>query len=328
MGAGPGVVGQTEQTGAFGRGVVAGAELQALGAGELLVEVGVLVGREDRVAPGVAEHDGGAVGVDPVQIGEGGALLPPGDQLLLLGEVGGEEVRRDPLELLARPAGEIPRSGEHRGGLHMLGAAAVDGLDEVGPAAERRDRLDPLVVAGGQQTDARAVRDPGHADLGGVGGGVRQRPVDHLGRVGDVGRTGHLDLAARLPEAADVVTHHDIARVGELLGLREVLDLGQAPARGQHDHGVPARAVGAGGRDDIGLEYGAAVALDVDELYVRGGGLGLDAGRPDGGAAGPPRRPVRREARRRPYRSRSCAGPCATVPRVTPHSCQCKVTRR
>ena len=45
-------------------------------------------------------------------------------------------------------------------------------------------------------------------------------------------------LAAGLPEAADVVTDHDIAGVGELLGLGEVLDLGQAPARGQHDERV------------------------------------------------------------------------------------------
>lgn len=180
----------------------------------------------------------------------------------------------------------------------MLGAAAVDGLDEVGPAAERRDRLDPLVVAGGQQTDAGAVRHPGHADLGGVGRGVRQRPVDHLGRVRDVGRTGHLDFAAGLPEAADVVTHHDIARVGELLGLGEVFDLGQAPARGQHDHGVLPCAVSVGGRNDVGLEYGAAITLDVDELYVRGGGLGLNTGRPDGGCH-PGGRPYGRSGEKR-----------------------------
>jgi len=47
--------------------------------------------------------------------------------------------------------------------------------------------------------------------------------------------------------------------------LGQVLDLGQAPARGEHEQRVAVRAVGARGHDDVRLEDGAAVAGDVDE---------------------------------------------------------------
>lgn len=264
--------------------MVAGTELQTLGSGQFLVEAGVLVGREDRVAPGVGHEDGRTVLVELVDIGLGRTSPPPGDHLLLLREVRGEEALQGLPEFGAGAAGESADAAEQGGGLGVLGAARVDRVDEIGPAAERGDRLDPFVVLGGQQADPGTVRDADHADPPRVGGGVGECPVDHLRGVGDVGRARHFYLAAGLPEAADVVTDHHIAGVGEFLGLCEVLDLGQTPARGQHDERVGAGAVGVRGGDDVALEDRAAVPGDVDEADAARGRLG--GGSEPEGAAG------------------------------------------
>jgi hypothetical protein len=94
-------------SGRLGGGMVPGARLQPLGGVQLLLERGELVGVEQAVAPGVAEHDGGAARVDPVEVGRGGALLAPGDHVGLLVVTGGEEVGEGLLEAAAGAAGEV-----------------------------------------------------------------------------------------------------------------------------------------------------------------------------------------------------------------------------
>lgn len=268
----PDVVRQADQAGGLGGGVVAGAQLQALGAGEALVEGGELVRREDRVAPGVGEHHGGAVGVDAVDVGGGGAPGGPGADGGLVRVVAAEEASQGGLQLVAGMARQVARDAEQRGRLEVLGLVAEEGAGEVGPAAERGHGADARVEGGAEQADADAVRDARGADAPRVGGGAGEGPVDDAGEVGDVLRAGDLDLAAGSPEAARGVRDDDVALLGEAVGLREVFEVVEAPAGGQHEQRVPGGAVA--GFVDVALEDDAAVAGDVGEAQRGAGGLG------------------------------------------------------
>lgn len=266
-GAAPGGVRQTEQAGELLARMVARAQLQALGHGQPLVEGGDLTGVEEAVAPGVGQQDGGAVGVDPVQVARRGAGVGPADDL---GQVAvGEEVVQHPRDLGAAAAGRGLDPGEHRGRLDVPGLPAVQRVGQVGPAAQRGDGLDPRVEGRAEQGEAAAQREPHHADPPRVGRGPGERPVDHRGDVGHVLGPGDVDLAAGAPEAPHGVGDGDVPRGGERVALGDVLQVVLPPAgRLHHQRVAPLRvgARGAGGRGEhVGLEHDAVLRRDVGQ---------------------------------------------------------------
>ena len=205
----PGGVVQPQQAGDLLRGMVAGTQLDPLGAGQLLIEGSDLAGVEDAVPPCTGDEDGRAVGIDAVHVRARGSGPRPSDDF---GRVAvGEEVGQHPLELGALASGGHLYGSECGGGLQMPGLAAVQRVDQVPPTAHRGHRFDPRVGGGSHQGQAAAQGETGHPDTLRIGRSPGEDPVDDRRDVRHVLGSRNVDLSSGEPEAADGVGDHDIA---------------------------------------------------------------------------------------------------------------------
>src|SRR5690606_6660228 len=129
-------------------------------------------------------------------------------------------------------------------------AAREQRVGEVEVGDGRGDRVDPVVVSGGEQGDGAAVGAAGHADarvavLVELDLGPAGQPVEQPGDVGDLALgVVQPDLPGGLPEAARGPGEDRVAVPGEVLGLLPHVLLAAAEAVSEQDGGTAALRAG------------------------------------------------------------------------------------
>lgn len=102
------------------------------------------------------------------------------------------------------------------------GFLGEESFTDITPTAHGHHCFDAGVVGGAEEREARAVRDTGHTDVGGVGGGASEEPIDESIDIGHIFRASDIDETGGLAPAASAVTEDNIPFFGELDSLSHI----------------------------------------------------------------------------------------------------------